>query len=380
MRAVMAFSGGMDSTSLLMRLLADGYNVDCLSYQYGQKHSLELDRAKQNISYLEDNGYRVTHRIIDLSSAMNLFHSSLIVGGEEVPQGHYEEEAMKATVVPNRNAIFASILYGYALSIALKEKCEVEIALGVHSGDHEIYPDCRPEFYQAISHAFAIGNWDSDKVSFKLPYLDGDKESILRDAEIAIDKLGLEFSTIYRNTNTSYDPDENGRASGTSGADIERILAFHAIGKVDPVEYVDSWNQVLANALEIERNHKDEEYKQRLTELQYHVTRESGTEAAFSGLYWNEEREGKYTCLCCGHILFYSEMKFDSGCGWPSFHSEDDDAIINRLEDNSHGRVRTEVRCSKCDAHLGHVFNDGPVQFGGERYCINSASIDFEER
>jgi len=380
MRAVMAFSGGMDSTSLLMRLLADGYDVDCLSYQYGQKHSLELDRAKQNISYLEDNGYRVTHRIIDLSSAMNLFHSSLIVGGEEVPQGHYEEEAMKATVVPNRNAIFASILYGYALSIALKEGCKVEIALGVHSGDHEIYPDCRPEFYQAIGHAFAIGNWDSDKVSFKLPYLDGDKESILRDAEIAIDKLGLEFSTIYRNTNTSYDPDENGRASGTSGADIERILAFHAIGKDDPVEYVDSWNQVLANALEIERNHKDEEYKQRLTELQYHVTRESGTEAAFSGLYWNEEREGKYTCLCCGHILFYSEMKFDSGCGWPSFHSEDDDAIINRLEDNSHGRVRTEVRCSKCDAHLGHVFNDGPVQFGGERYCINSASIDFEER
>ena len=137
---------------------------------------------------------------------------------------------------------------------------------------------------------------------------------------------------------------------------------------------------MLENALEIEKNHKDEEYKQRLTELQYYVTRESGTEAAFSGLYWNEEREGKYTCLCCGHILFYSEMKFDSGCGWPSFHSEDDDATINRLEDNSHGRVRTEVRCSKCDAHLGHVFNDGPIQFGGERYCINSASIDFEER
>ena len=380
MRAVMAFSGGMDSTSLLMRLLADGYTVDCLSYEYGQKHNLELDRAKQNISYLEGNGFQVTHRIVDLSSAMNLFHSSLIVGGEDVPQGHYEEEAMKATVVPNRNAIFASILYGYALSIALKEECGVEIALGVHSGDHEIYPDCRPEFYQAIGHAFAIGNWDSDKVSFKLPYLDGDKESILRDAEIAIDKLGLEFSTIYRNTNTSYNPDELGRASGTSGADIERILAFHAVGKEDPVEYVNSWSQVLNNALEIEKQHKDAEYKQRLTDLQYHVTRENGTEAAFSGIYWNEEGDGKYSCLCCGHNLFNSEMKFDSGCGWPSFHSELDDASIIRLEDNSHGRVRTELRCSKCDAHLGHVFNDGPVQFGGERYCINSASIDFEER
>ena len=380
MRAVMAFSGGMDSTSLLMRLLADGYTVDCLSYEYGQKHNLELDRAKQNISYLEGNGFQVIHRIVDLSSAMNLFHSSLIVGGEDVPQGHYEEEAMKATVVPNRNAIFASILYGYALSIALKDKCDVEIALGVHSGDHEIYPDCRPEFYQAIGHAFAIGNWDSDKVSFKLPYLEGDKESILRDAEIAIEKLGLDFATIYRNTNTSYDPDELGRASGTSGADIERILAFHAVGKEDPVEYVKSWNQVLQNALQIEKNHKDEYYKQRLTELQYYVTRESGTEAAFSGIFLDEKRDGEYSCLCCGHILFNSEMKYDSGCGWPSFHSELEKASISRLEDNSHGSIRTEVRCSKCDAHLGHVFADGPSQFGGERYCINSASIDFEER
>ena len=379
MRAVMAFSGGMDSTSLLMRLLADGYTVDCLSYEYGQKHSLELERAKQNIAYLAENGFQVTHQIVDLSSAMNLFHSSLIVGGADVPKGHYEEDAMKSTVVPNRNAIFASILYGYALSIALKEDCNVELALGVHSGDHEIYPDCRPEFYQAIGHAFAVGNWDSDKVSFKLPYLDGDKEFILRDAEIAITKLGLDFSTIYSNTNTCYDPDQLGRASGTSGADIERILAFHAVGKKDPVEYVESWDQVLKNALQIEYNHKDEEYKERLTELQYYVTRQSGTEASFSGIYWNEKGDGQYSCLCCGHVLFNSEMKYDSGCGWPSFHSESEDAAISRLEDNSHGSSRTEVRCSKCDAHLGHVFNDGPAQFGGDRYCINSASIDFEE-
>lgn len=375
----MAFSGGMDSTSLLMRLLADGYTVDCLSYRYGQKHSIELQRAAQNIAYLKQNGYDVIHRIVDLSSAMSLFHSSLIEGGEEVPQGHYEEEAMKATVVPNRNAIFASILYGYALSLALKNNCNVEIALGVHSGDHEIYPDCRPEFYRAIEHAFAIGNWDSDKVSFKLPYLDGDKESILRDADTAITSLGLDFSTIFRNTNTCYDPDELGRASGTSGADIERILAFHAVGKQDPVEYVTSWHQVLQNALEVERQHKDAEYRQRLSQLQYHVTRESGTEAAFSGIYWDEKRSGDYTCLCCGHLLFSSEMKYDSGCGWPSFHSESKNASIIRLEDSSLGRIRTEVRCSKCDSHLGHVFADGPTQFGGERYCINSASLDFEE-
>ena len=91
---------------------------------------------------------------------MGLFHSALTSDDIEVPEGHYEEEQMKATVVPNRNAIFASILYGYALSVALREDTDVIIALGVHSGDHAIYPDCRPEFYEAIGNAFSVGNWD----------------------------------------------------------------------------------------------------------------------------------------------------------------------------------------------------------------------------
>ena len=128
---------------------------------------------------------------------------------------------------------------------------------------------------------------------------------------LTITKLGLDFSTIYANTNTSYNPDQLGRASGTSGADIERILAFHAVGRKDPVEYVESWGHVLKNALQIEYKHKDEEYHQRLTELQYYVTRKSGTEAAFSGIYWNEKGDGQYACLCCGHILFNSEMKYE---------------------------------------------------------------------
>ena len=115
MRAVMALSGGMDSTGLLMRLLADGYTVSCLSYNYGQKHSVELERATANIAYLTSNGFEVEHRIADLSSAMGIFHSALTTGGYEVPEGHYEEEQMKQTVVPNRNAIFASILYGLSL-------------------------------------------------------------------------------------------------------------------------------------------------------------------------------------------------------------------------------------------------------------------------
>ena len=121
MRAVMALSGGMDSTALLCRLLADGYEVSCISYDYGQKHVVELERAKANIAYLSGNGISVEHRIVDLSGVMGIFHSALTNDEIDVPEGHYEEEQMKATVVPNRNAIFSSILYGYALSTATKE-------------------------------------------------------------------------------------------------------------------------------------------------------------------------------------------------------------------------------------------------------------------
>ena len=191
--AVMAFSGGMDSTGLLVHLLANDYEVHTLSYDYGQKHKIELDRAKANIEYLSKNNIKVTQRIIDLQSAMSIFHSALTTEDYEIPEGHYEEEQMKQTVVPNRNAIFASILYGYALSIATKNEESVKIGLGVHSGDHEIYPDCRPEFYEALENAFQVGNWDSEKVSFYLPYLDGDKETILRDAEQSIEKLNLDL-------------------------------------------------------------------------------------------------------------------------------------------------------------------------------------------
>ena len=377
-RAVMALSGGMDSTAMMLRLLREGYSVNCISYEYGQKHRIEIDRSKLNIEYLQSLNYSIDQKIVNLESAMMIFNSSLIRGGEAIPEGHYEEEQMKSTVVPNRNAIFSSILYGYALSLATKSNEKVIIALGVHSGDHEIYPDCRPEFYNSLEHAFSIGNWDSELVKFHLPYVEGDKESILRDALHSCDELELDFDLIMANTNTSYNPDELGRSSGKSGADVERILAFNAIGKKDPVEYVDDWNTVLQNALEVERRHKDDYYRDKLTELQYMVTRQAGTERPFTGLYNSEKRNGIYKCICCEHELFSSDAKFDSGCGWPAFHSELDAAAINRIEDYSMGMIRTEVRCSKCDAHLGHVFNDGPAVYGGERYCINSASMLFE--
>ena len=252
-RAVMSLSGGMDSTALLLRLIAEGDTVTCVSYDYGQKHSIELDRARDNISYLSENGYNTEHLVVDLSSAMMSLHSALTSEDLVVPEGHYESRQMKQTVVPNRNAIFSSILYAHALSIALSEDCQVRIALGVHSGDHAIYPDCRPEFYESLERAFSIGNWDSERVSFYLPYISADKVTILEDALDSCASLRLDFDTVFSNTNTSYNPDEMGRSSGKSGADVERVLAFHALGRIDPVEYVDDWETVLKYALDQER-------------------------------------------------------------------------------------------------------------------------------
>ena len=376
--AVMALSGGMDSTSLLLRLIREGNSVYTIGFNYGQKHIVELERAEQNIAYLEKKGYKVIHKVVDLSSLMSMFSGSL-TSKEEIPTGHYEEEQMKSTVVPNRNAIFSSIIYGYALSLSNELSTNVSISLGVHSGDHAIYPDCRPEFYKILNHAFEIGNWDAENVSLELPYIDGDKESILQDAIVSCDELKLDFDTVFANTNTSYDPDDLGRSSGKTGSDIERILAFHAIGRKDPVEYQDEWSTVLSHALAIESEHMDKVYREKLTGLQYQVTRNSATERAFTGIYDKHFETGNYHCICCGKLLFRSTGKYNSGCGWPAFHTEDNDADIKRVSDYSHGMTRIEVKCSKCDAHLGHVFEDGPLEYGGERYCINSAALEFRE-
>ncbi|MAD48505.1 MAG: peptide-methionine (R)-S-oxide reductase [Gammaproteobacteria bacterium] len=121
-----------------------------------------------------------------------------------------------------------------------------------------------------------------------------------------------------------------------------------------------------------------EEWKLILSKESYKVTRESGTERPFTGKYWNFDQDGTYKCICCSEPLFESDTKFDAGCGWPSFFLPINTKSIKEIEDNSFGMYRTEVKCSKCDAHLGHVFNDGPEP-SGLRYCINSVSIDFEE-
>lgn len=247
--AVICLSGGMDSTSLLLHTLARGCHVFGISFDYGQKHKIELERLALNLAYLRQHGITVENHVVDLSVIGRLFHSALTDQDWQVPEGYYEQENMKQTVVPNRNAIFSSVAYGYALSIATRFQQTVQLCLGVHSGDHAIYPDCRREFYDALYHAFELGNWDADQVQLYLPYLDGDKYTILQDAQQSIAKLDLDFNTIFRNTCTSYQPDSQGRSSGKTGSDVERILAFHKLGLVDPVDYVDPWPDVVAQAL-----------------------------------------------------------------------------------------------------------------------------------
>ena len=263
---VISLSGGMDSSTLLLRCLKEYDSVTAISFDYGQKHRVELERAQSLVDYLCYK-HDITYRQIKLDGLVDLLDSTLVTGGDEVPEGHYAEENMKATVVPNRNKIFASIVQAVALSVTTKTGENCDIALGIHSGDHSVYPDTTEEFRQADLHAFRVGNWDADKVGFFAPYMEGDKFTILQDGEKLCEELGLDFDEVYSRTNTSYKPIQIISSSGDnwysdykSASSVERVEAFIKLGRKDPVKYADengvvTWEHVVNEVTKVLETH-----------------------------------------------------------------------------------------------------------------------------
>ncbi len=214
-KVVVIFSGGMDSFTVLNRALKDGKEVYALSFDYGQRHVKELVCAENICKDL-----KVNHKIIDISAINQLLAGSSLTDDIDIPEGHYEAENMKSTVVPNRNMILLSLAVGYAVSVGASQ-----VYYGAHSGDHAIYPDCRPEFVMKMNDVCQIANYEA--VEIFSPYLHNTKSDILTD--------GLSMGLDYSQTWTCY----NGRklACGKCGACQERLEAFADNKAIDPLTY-----------------------------------------------------------------------------------------------------------------------------------------------
>lgn len=213
MKAIVILSGGMDSTTLLYKVLADGYKVEALSFNYGQRHKKELDYAKATCWKLG-----ISHNVVDVSAINSLVQGSALTSDIDVPEGHYAEESMKATVVPNRNMIMLSLATAYAVS-----RNAEHVFFGAHAGDHEIYPDCRPEFVEKLSAVTQIANYTP--VTIHAPFLSMDK------GDIAI--LGKKINVNYSLTWTCYKGLEE--PCQKCGACVERAEAFAKANMIDPL-------------------------------------------------------------------------------------------------------------------------------------------------
>ena len=214
-KAVVVYSGGMDSFTVLNTAIKNGLDVYALSFNYGQKHSKELEVASK---VCRDLG--VPHKVVDITAINSLMANSSLTGDAEIPEGHYEDDNMKSTVVPNRNMVLLSMAIAYAVSLEAGK-----VYYGAHSGDHHIYPDCRPEFVAAMNAVSKIANYQS--VEIVTPFLHSSKGEIL--------KAGLEMNLDYANTWTCYNGRE--KSCGKCGACNERLEAFAEQGRKDPLEY-----------------------------------------------------------------------------------------------------------------------------------------------
>lgn len=214
-KVVVIYSGGMDSFTVLNRALKDGKEVFALSFDYGQKHVKELTYAADVCKSLN-----VKHKIIDISAINELLAGSSLTDDIDIPEGHYEADNMKSTVVPNRNMILLSLAVGYAVSVEASQ-----VYYGAHSGDHAIYPDCRPEFVMKMNDVCQIANYEP--VEIFSPYLHESKTDILTDGL----KMGLDYSQTW----TCYNGRE--KACGKCGACEERLEAFRDNKAVDPLPY-----------------------------------------------------------------------------------------------------------------------------------------------
>jgi len=218
---VIGLSGGMDSTTLLGILLEQGFEVHCCVFYYGSKHNKYENRAAENIiEHYRNRNKPVFGYPIDLSALMSLFSSALLLSGEDIPEGHYAGDNMKKTVVPSRNLIFASIMAGVAESIGAGH-----IALGIHSGDHFIYPDCRIDFAKALDTVVFLSS--DNNVEVIAPLQRDDKYTILQK--------GLQIQVPYHLTRTCYK--DQPLSCGKCGSCNERLEAFQKLGQKDPIKY-----------------------------------------------------------------------------------------------------------------------------------------------